>query len=266
MDPVLRRLHALARLSEADSDLLLQLSDGRVRHSPGDELIAEGEMSRSARFIVSGWASNQRVLSDGRRQIFSVSLPGDGVGVYPRQGPPALCSVTALTALESVDAEPVLEAVLNGSSPGLALALAAAQRIDDVLALGHMTRLGSLTAYERLAHLLLELQHRLELVGLGDAKRFPLPLTQELLAELLGLSLVHVNRTLQVLRKDKLIELRSGVAVLLQRDALITLADFRWPWAAPSSSTSTVTPAQRPATQTAPSAGARVPAEGASSI
>src|SRR5258705_13438275 len=130
MDPVLRRLRALARLSEADLDLLLQLSDRRVRHGPGDELIAEGEMSHSARFIVSGWASTHRVLADGRRQIFSVSLPGDGGGVYPRQGAPALCGVTALTALESVDAGPVLEAVREGSSPGLALALTVGQRVE----------------------------------------------------------------------------------------------------------------------------------------
>jgi len=234
IDPVVKRMRALAPLSEADRDLLYQLNDRRTRHRVGDELIMEGQKARRARFIVSGWASSQRVLADGRRQVFNIAIPGDGVGVCPWHTPPALCSVVAATAMETVDAEPIMERVRDGRSPGLAHALTAAGRLDELLALDHITRLGSQTAYERVAHFLLEMQHRLEMAGLGDTQRFPLPLTQEMLADTLGLSIVHINRTLQQLRRDKLIELRSGVAVLLQRDVLITLADFRWPKASPA--------------------------------
>jgi CRP-like cAMP-binding protein len=205
-----------------------------VRHPAGEELIAEGQTTRRARFIVSGWANSQRVLADGRRQTFSFILPGDGLGMCPHRPPPALCSVVAATSLETVDAEPVMEVIHRGQSPGLSNAIAAAARLDDILALDHMTRLGSQTAYERLAHFLLELQHRLELAGLGDSHRFPMPLTQEMLADALGLSIVHINRTLQQLRRDRLIELRSGVAVLLDREAMVSLADFRWPKATPA--------------------------------
>jgi CRP-like cAMP-binding protein len=236
MGSVIRRLRALARLSEADLELLLRLRERRTRHRPGEALITEGEPSPRARFIASGWASSQRVLSDGRRQIFGLLLPGDGLGLRPRRQAPAPCSVLAATALETVDAEPVLEAVREGRSPGLALALTAAACAEDLATLDHMTRLGAQTAYERVAHLLLELQHRLEMVDLGDSERFPLPLTQDQLADHLGLSVVHINRTLQQLRRDKLIELRGGVAVLLQRERLVALADFRRP-GAPQAST-----------------------------
>jgi hypothetical protein len=146
--------------------------------------------------------------------------------------------VVAATAVETIDAGPVIDALRDGRARGLALALAAAARIDDVLMLEQMIRLGSLTAYERVAHLLLELQHRLEIVGQGDAQRFPLPLTQEMLGELLGISIVHINRILKQLRREGLIELRSGVAVLLQREALIALTDFKWPGPAAESSMS----------------------------
>jgi CRP-like cAMP-binding protein len=84
-----------------------------------------------------------------------------------------------------------------------------------------------------MAHFFLELQRRLEVTGLGDSQRFPLPLTQEILADALGLSIVHVNRTLQHLRREQLIELRSGVAILLQPAALAQIADYRAPQEGP---------------------------------
>jgi CRP-like cAMP-binding protein len=153
-------------------------------------------------------------------------LPGDHLGLGRRPGP-ELSSVTALTALETADAEPLRAALQAGSAPGLARALAGAEPIEQTQIFDHMVRLGRQTAYERVAHFLLELQHRLEIVGLGDAQRFPLPLTQEILADALGLSIVHVNRTLQQLRRERLIELRSGVAILLERELLANIADFR---------------------------------------
>ena len=88
-------------------------------------------------------------------------------------------------------------------------------------------RLGRQTGYERTAHLLLELGDRLAAAGLGDGRRFPMPLTQESLADALGLSVVHVNRILQQLRRERLIELRSGEAVLIERDLLVGVADYR---------------------------------------
>jgi CRP-like cAMP-binding protein len=224
VEVVVRRMGALAALSEAELDLLRGLGERRTRHAAGDELIAEGDVTGRARFILSGWACRQRVLPDGRRQIFSFLLPGDCLG---RRAGPELSTVAALTALETADAEPVLNEVRLGKAPGLARALAGVEHLELTRLFDHMVRLGRQTAYERVAHVLLELQRRLEVTGLGDTQRFPLPLTQEILADALGLSVVHVNRTLQQLRRERLIELRSGVAILLERDLLAHIADYR---------------------------------------
>lgn len=229
LEPVVRRLSASAPLSAEEQAFVRMLSDRRERHAVGDELVAEGQSERRARFIVSGWASRQRVLPDGRRQIFAFLLPGDGLNLGARPAPPALTSVVATTPLETVDAEPLVEAARSGRAPGLLRAFAAADRLDQAKLLDHVVRLGRRTAYERVAHFLLELQDRMETVGLGDSQRFPLPLTQEVLADALGLSIVHVNRTLQQLRRERLIELRSGVAILLQRDILAAIADWKRP-------------------------------------
>lgn len=227
LDPVIRRMRVLANLPEAEQELIRNLSDRRERHVPGEELLAEGQYGRRARFVISGWACSHRVLPDGRRQIFSFALPGDAFGMCERPAPPALCSMVALTAMETTDAEPLLELAQSGQAPGLARALAVSQLVEQGLLLDHMVRLGRQTAYERVAHFLLELQRRLEIAGLGDSQRFPLPLTQEILADTLGLSIVHVNRTLQQLRRERLIELRSGVAILLEPELLASIADYR---------------------------------------
>lgn len=225
--PVLRRLMGLATLSDVEQTLILSLSAHSERHRAGDELLVEGDFARRPRFVVSGWASSQRILSDGRRQVFGFALPGDGVGVYPRMAPPAPFAVIATTTMETVDAEPFLEALRLGDSPGLLKAFSAAARLEDQMLLDHIVRLGRQTAYERVAHFLLELHDRLATVELAEQQRFPLPLTQEILADTLGLSIVHINRTLQQMRRDHLIEWRSGVATILRRDLLASMSDYR---------------------------------------
>lgn len=225
LDVVVRRMRSLSAVSDAELELLRSLGERRERFVAGQQLISEGDASAPPRFILSGWACRQRVLPDGRRQIFSFLLPGDSIGLDRRSGPePAM--VVALTALETADAAPVLAAVQAGRAPGLARALAAIEPQEHRLLLDHMVRLGRQTAYERVAHFLLELQRRLEVAGLGDNQRFPLPLTQEIMADALGLSIVHVNRTLQQLRRQRLLELRSGVTILLQREQLANIADY----------------------------------------
>ncbi len=225
IDPVLRKLRSYARLSEVEEALIRVLGERRERFAPGEEILAEGQALRRPKFVVAGWAACQRVLPDGRRQIFRFILPGDPLGAASRPSA-APWSLTALTALETVDAEPALDAAESGRAPGLAQALAAIWMQDEQLLLDHMVRLGQQTAYERVAHFLLELQRRLQIVGLGDSQRFPLPLTQEMLADALGLSIVHVNRTLQQLRREGLLELRSGVAILREPQTLTTIAGY----------------------------------------
>ena len=88
---------------------------------------------------------------------------------------------------------------------------------------------GRLTAFERLAHLLLEFHSRLKQAGLANGFSLRMPLTQEMLADGLGLSIVHVNRTLQHLRRENLVRLTEGTLTLVQPDRLSNIADFAGP-------------------------------------
>lgn len=224
-EPVLARLNGLAPLAAADVLLVRGLSALREAHVAGAELAREGAPLRP-RVILSGWAARTRMLPDGRRQIFAFLVPGDSLGLYAGREPVALSNCIALTRMESAPAAALVEAAAAAPGGALALSLGRAAATEDAQALGHMLRLGRQTALERTAHLFLELHGRLAAVGLADGPRFPLPLTQETLADALGLSIVHVNRTLQQLRRDRLIELKSGWIELLDRQAMVELADY----------------------------------------
>ncbi len=199
------------------------------RASPAEaELCAAGAVGTRPRFLIQGWASRLRMLPDGRRQIFHLVLPGDLIGSCLRPHQPAAAATVALTRVETASAAG-LAAILGAAPPqagsSLAAACAALERHGESLLLDQITRLGRQTAYERTAHLLLEIWERLAVVGLAEDNTFPWPLRQDTLADLLGLSVVHVNRTLQQLRRDGVIELRGGVAVLLHPERLQEAAD-----------------------------------------
>lgn len=230
-DVVLRRLRSLAPIGEAEAALVLGLGAQRHNHLPGAELFGEGHLIGRPKVLLSGWAARCRVLSDGRRQIFTFVLPGDAIGLCVRPEPVALATTVGLTKTVTADGSILAEAAHERAAefPGIAAAVSAAAALDEINLLDQIVRLGRQTAYERMAHLLLELRWRLAAVGLGSDRKFPMPLTQEVLADALGLSIVHVNRTLQQLRREGLLEVRGGHVELLKPEVLIATSDFRPP-------------------------------------
>jgi hypothetical protein len=135
----------------------------------------------------------------------------------------------ALTRTITADARPLCAALNSGDSVNASLVAACTRSdwLDEASILDQIVRLGRLTALERMAHLLLELYSRLNRVGLTMGRRFSAPITQETLANALGLSVVHINRTLQQLRRERLIEMRAGFVELLQIDTLRSISSYR---------------------------------------
>jgi CRP-like cAMP-binding protein len=115
---------------------------------------------------------------------------------------------------------------------GLETALLRNAAFDEHFVLNQLVRVGRQAAYERLSHLLLELLFRLRAVSQVHGNSFVLPLTQETLSDALGLSVVHTNRTLQQLRRDRQIEMKNSSVTILQPDRLAEIGDFKppvWP-------------------------------------
>lgn len=238
-DLVLRRLGSFAPLSALDAERVFALPLVPHASPAGAELCAAGVAGLRPRFLVQGWACRLRVLPDGRCQIFNLVLPGDLIGSCLRPHQPAAAATVALTRVETASAagfaallgaaapQPGVPAASPSlaSRPSLAAACAALERQGEALLLDQITRLGRQSAYERTAHLFLEIWGRLAVVGLAAGNTFRWPLRQDTMADLLGLSVVHVNRTLQQLRRERVLELRAGVAVLLQPERLRAAAD-----------------------------------------
>ena len=217
------RLSRLVELDPADVAVLTEAGSAQRHYSARREIMAEGQPIREQRALVSGWGYRQRIVSEGRRQILSFVVPGDLIGVYPQSQPLAAAALLAITEL-SICPAPT-------ATPGsrLAEAYARSAALDERYLLAQVTRLGRYSAYERLADWLLETYYRLALAGLVVGDRFRLPLTQELIADALGLTSVHVNRTLRAMRHDGLIDLHVGTAFLLDRTRLAKLVDYEPP-------------------------------------
>ncbi len=216
--PRLFALAARAAAAGGDASALLQaLGPVRVEAFEARTVLQdEGERLRRPRYLVSGWAYRYMQFPDGRRQIFDVVLPGEGLGVCMHPRPLAFTSVAALTRVELVDAA----GLLRPSEGSPSQASEAMADLDERRLLHQVARLGRMTALERLAHVLLEIHDRLAVIGAAQEGRFAFPMTQELLADFLGLSTVHMNRTMQELRRQRLISTERGVMKLCDREAL----------------------------------------------
>lgn len=169
--------------------------------------------------IVSGWVAEVADVEGKHRQIISFQLAGD---LIRRSSENCNRSFIALTNVEIGDAE-LLRG--RGEIHWKQKIARAESRIEEQL-FNHLMRMGRLTAQERLLHLLLELHDRLEDAGLIKGASFRLPLTQHMLGDALGLSLVHINRTLQELRRRNLLTLRRGLVTLHDRSRLAAIACY----------------------------------------
>lgn len=225
MAPLVRRLQSLTRLSYDEMAAVESLARRPMRLVAARRDIHQKGDLPPPMVVVSGWACRQRLLSGARRQIVSILLPGDIVGL-PSPCLPAACGAAALTQVRLVDSTPLYRFAVLGATgqAGLAQGLRATHQQDERLLTDQVMRLGRHTAYERFAHLLLELHDRLAEVGLAEQGRFEFPLTRYVLADALGLSKVHIQRTMQQLARDGLFQLQAGTAVLPRLDSLRAIA------------------------------------------
>jgi len=211
--PAMRRLFALNPALDEAAVAALRVAMTRTRTvRPHRELMTEGRDIVEMLLVLDGWAARVRQLADGRRQIMNFILPGDLIGLCDYDYPVASSTIVAITAVT------VCAAPDRSVSPSLERAYAISRATDEAHLMAQITRLGRLNAHERIADLLLELLERLSVVGLAAGGCFQMPLTQEVVADALGLTSVHVNRMLQLAR-------RAGELVWSGRDLMLTAPD-----------------------------------------
>jgi CRP-like cAMP-binding protein len=218
--------------SEIDKLIPRVLLDGRgkgfrtVNVRKGQDIMICGSHYHWLYVNRSGWLARYKILHNGSRQIIDFILPGQLVGLSACLFQRALYSVVAITkaTLLTIPFEMVDEAFER--YPALAKALFRSAALEGAILGEHLIDAARRSAYQRVSHLLLELLVRLNHGQSSDEMSFSLPLTQELIADALGLTPVHVNRTLRALREDRLIAMDGRSIRILDFEALALLSDF----------------------------------------
>jgi CRP-like cAMP-binding protein len=218
---VIKSLQTSGPLAHADQMAVSGLADAATVTSKGVD-IACGE---GPQFVLQGWGCQARTVYGGN-QIFSLFVPGDVIPRRCEDAGPAHYRVLALTNLVTAQASPLLERHGGDwSHPNLRRAIRLAVHRHEVRLFDNMVRLGRQDAYQRICHLFIELHARLTAVGIAQGRRFPFPVGQNRIGEMLGLSELHVNRTLQRMKMDGQLLAGPGWYALPHLDSLAAQLD-----------------------------------------
>lgn len=221
------RLESYTKLSEDERSWIGRLSRKNVREvGARRDLIREGDSPKSVFLVLDGWACRYKQLPDGRRQIVGLFIPGDicDLNVYILREMDH--SIGAITKVKVAEIRGDEFDELMRDSPRVTQALYWDELVTVAVQREWTLNLGQRSAYERLAHLFVEVYMRLQAVDLAQDGECEFPLTQGDLADASGLTSVHVNRTLQELRRQGLIELQGRKLTILDLAALKRAAMF----------------------------------------
>ncbi len=225
-NPLLWKLDSIAVLSDEEKQALLDLPLTVKVFEADSDIVRDGDRPTECCLVLSGFVCRYKILPEGKRQIMGFYIPGDipdlqslHLNVMDHSISALVTSSIALIPHESL--RHLLE-----RHPGLAAALWRDTLIDAAMFREWMIGMGRRSAYQRIAHLLCELQVRLKAVGLAVRNGYDLPVTQNELGDALGLSTVHVNRVLQDLRSEGLIVLHGGTLHIPDLEELQAAGDF----------------------------------------
>jgi len=221
-----RKLAHFITLSEVEWRVLQSMPAHPRQVAARSDVVSEGDRPDELSLITEGFACRYKMLADGRRQIMAFLIPGD------------ICDLRALLTgkmdhgvvavnnnrIAAIPRQRIFDAIEK--HPRIGLALWRDTMLDAALYRQWIINNGRRSAYERIAHLICEIGARLEIIGRLRGGNYELPMTQTHLADAMGLSLVHINRTLMKLRNDGLLTFRKNEVTVVDWDRLRAAADF----------------------------------------
>lgn len=213
-------------ISKEDRAALQSLDINLKQYPPRTVIRRHGEQQNRTFLIRSGWACTYILLADGGRQITDFYVRGDLVidaDPTRKRTCDSLQAISELSVFEIPSRD--LNAVLK-EAPTLAAYLLSTLTRYKAISAEHLANIGRRRAAIRTAYLLLELGVRLQKVGLADDEGYDCPLTQSDLADALGLTPIHMSRTLRELREAELVNLHNGKLTVVDREALVNFAQF----------------------------------------
>lgn len=224
--PLISKLESLLPLSDEEKQSLAELPMQKCTLPAGQDIVREGDRPSQCCLLLEGFAYRYKLLDEGRRQIFSFHIPGDMPDLLSLHL--SVMDHTLGTLSPSRVAfipHPALRALVQ-RHPGIGEAFWRDTLVDAAVFREWMVGIGRRSAYTRIAHLLCEMFRRMQAVGLAQGDVVEIPLTQEVVADALGLSTVHVNRVLQALRGEGLITWQGRVLTIEDWEGLRRAGEF----------------------------------------
>jgi len=220
------KLRARDAIGADEEKVLLEAVDEVRDYGAGRVMIRHGTPIEVSTLLIDGMAVRFKDLANGERQIQEIHIAGDFVDLHGfllkrldhNIGAISNCRIGLVphAKLKRITEEyPHLSRMLWFST-----VLDAAIQRETILSIGRRS------AVSRIAHLVCELGLRLQLIGVGDARRFPLPMKQSDLADATGLTSVHVNRMLKQLRDEAMMTFQKGEVVIHDWERLVRVAEF----------------------------------------
>ena len=221
-----RRLKRVNPLSDQDVQAIEGLPVTVRELVAGQDIVREGDRPSQSCFVLDGWAYSYKLIEEGRRQILAFHLRGELPDLLDLRMGVADFSVCALTKVTVAFIPHEALCVLTSRHPALAVALWHLTLVEAAALRERITGLGRRPANERLAHLFCELHARQSALALATKGECSLPMTQTDLADALGMTSVHVNRSLRELRGNGLVTLKGRRLSIHDWRGLASLAGF----------------------------------------
>jgi len=227
-----RSFHNVFRDFNAEElDFVSRFKAGELQVERGTSFLVQGATSEHLFTVLGGWAFRYKMLPDGRRQILNYALPGDFVGLQASVLNHMEHSVEALTdmVLCIFPRDKLWE--LHRGHPTLAFDLTWLAAREEQILDENLLSVGRRSALERIAYLLLHLFTRAKQLNLAQGNKFEFPLTQQHVADTLGMSLVHSNKTFQRLRRSGAVRWNRNEVEIVDAAALAHAARYDAPQA-----------------------------------
>jgi CRP-like cAMP-binding protein len=223
---LLKKLAVTTALDEEDQRAIAALPIRIERRGPNETIVATGDRPSVCCLVIDGFLIRSKTVADGRRQIFAFHQAGDvpdlqSLFLHVIDHELTTLSDCTLGFIPHEALRPLIR-----QRPSVAESLWRDTLVDSAIFREWICNVGQRAGVSRMAHLILEIYTRLKLIGATDGARFRFPVTQVVLGEAIGMSAVHVNRILQELRGEGLLQIGSGEVTILDETRLKAVADF----------------------------------------
>lgn len=224
--PVIRHLETNFKLTDDEMSALRNLPMQIMDIRADQDIVREGDRPTRCFAVLEGYVCTYKMTGEGKRQIMAFHIPGDIPDLQSLHLEVLDMSIGTLTKCKVGFVEHEVVRDLCVRHPRIAAAFWRDTLINGAIYREWVMNVGRREAYARIAHVLCELVVRMRAVGLADDKSCEVPMTQSEFADITGMSTVHVNRTLQTLRGDNLIELKGSKLTVLNWEGLKEAGDF----------------------------------------